>query len=237
MSRNQQHPAPTLGAPLESGQLHYGVPQAQQVHASDYGKTPVYHPVMKQTVTPFIPASNYYYVGNNGATANPEPAKDYGSRKTELENTVLKQRVADLEQEIETMQLDAALPNGAMSGRTAMKAELDTATKQWHHYQQAYELVMAAIQVTNPQMAHHPLGTVSEEQLAHKIKCKLDILTAQNRELLQMCAILNKLSLITEIALLRAAVPASNPRRLRGGAVDAPGQGGLPEKDSIPITE
>lgn len=118
-----------------------------------------------------------------------------------------------------------------------MKAELDTATKQWHHYQQAYELVMAAIQVTNPQMAHHPLGTVSEEQLAHKIKCKLDILTAQNRELLQMCAILNKLSLITEIALLRAAVPASNPRRLRGGAVDAPGQGRLPEKDSIPITE
>lgn len=127
-------------------------------------------------------------------------------KKLEMENNILKQRISSLERELEELRFDVLAP--------ADTSALDHAQKQWQHYQQAYEHLSAAVAVVIPQQLQRTRvtesGSINPEQLAHKIKVKLDMLTADNHELLQMCAALTKSSLMAEVALLQRQVATAS---------------------------
>lgn len=153
----------------------------------------MYHPIMP--TTPHSLGGAGYYPSQDSQAIGTNPAV----KQLEMENNVLKQKISSLERELEDLKFDVLAPVDTSA--------LDHAQKQWHHYQQAYEHLLAAVAVVTPQKVQRSriteVGSVSPEQLAHKVKVKLDMLTADNHELLQICAALTKSSLMAEVALLR----------------------------------
>lgn len=156
--------------------------------------------------------TNYY----NGGPQLKHPAPisrtdpnraDLAIAKLELENTVLKQRIASLEQQLAEVAIE-------VNPITITLANQDTNEGQ---YQQLYEQLIAALAVITPNQVPRSRiinsGSISPDQLAHKIKCKLDMLTQDNGELLQMCAALNKSSLMVEVALLRNQLLTASPSK------------------------